>query len=61
MFKDFQIRVVSNACITRVNHGEGTLDQVISSYPIQTDDQEKVLRYAYEQNPGLASGVQKKA
>ncbi|OMF54670.1 hypothetical protein BK138_16050 [Paenibacillus rhizosphaerae] len=53
MLKDFQVRVVANACITRVNDGEGTIDQVVSSYPMQEDDKEKVLAYAYVLRPDL--------
>ncbi|MFU1797670.1 hypothetical protein ACM1RC_27650 [Paenibacillus azoreducens] len=54
MLKDFQVRVVANACITRVNDGEGTIDQVVSTYPMQTDDRDKVLAYAYVLRPDLA-------
>ncbi|MBX4145980.1 hypothetical protein [Paenibacillus lautus] len=53
MLKDFQVRVVANACITRVNDGEGTIDQVVSTYPMQADDREKVLAYAYVIRPDL--------
>lgn len=53
MLKDFQVRVVANACITRVNEGEGTIDQVVSTYPMQPDDHEKVLAYAYVICPDL--------
>lgn len=53
MLKDFQVRVVANACITRVNDGEGTIDQVVSTYPMQMDDREKVLAYAYVIRPDL--------
>lgn len=53
MLKDFQIRVVANASITRVDNGEGTIDQVVSSYTIQADDKEKVFAYAYTLRPDL--------
>lgn len=53
MLKDFQVRVVANACITRVTEGEGTIDQVVSTYPMQGDDSEKVLAYAYVTWPDL--------
>lgn len=60
MLKDFQVRVVANACITRVNDGEGTIDQVVSTYPMQSDDREKVLAYAYVIRPDLAPADQNK-
>lgn len=53
MLKDFQVRVVANACITRVNDGEGTIDQVVSNYPMQPDDREKVLAHVYVIRPDL--------
>lgn len=53
MLKDFQVRVVANACITRLNEGEGTIDQVVSSYPMDTSDKEKVLAHVYVLRPDL--------
>lgn len=54
MLKDFQVRVVANACITRVNDGEGSIDQIISSYPMNAEDREKVLAYAFVLRPDLS-------
>ncbi|SMF72380.1 hypothetical protein SAMN05661091_0863 [Paenibacillus uliginis N3/975] len=53
MLKDFQVRVVANAYITRVNEGEGIIDQVVSTYPMQADDLDKVLAYVYVIRPDL--------
>lgn len=53
MLKDFQVRVVANACITRVNNGEGTIHEVISSYNMTEEDKVKVLAYAYVLRPDL--------
>lgn len=53
MLKDFQVRVVANACITQVNEGEGTIDQVVSNYPMQPHDREKVLAHVYVIRPDL--------
>jgi hypothetical protein len=53
MLKDFQVRVVANACITRVNEGESTIDQVVSNYPMQADDREKVMAHVYVIRPDL--------
>lgn len=53
MLKDFQVRVVANACITQVNEGEGTIDQVVSNYPMQVDDREEVLAHVYVIRPDL--------
>ncbi|MBE9913365.1 hypothetical protein G8C92_04815 [Paenibacillus donghaensis] len=61
MLKDFQIRVVANACITRVNDGEGTIDQVLTTYPMQLVDREKVLKYAHVLRPDRAPSDQNKA
>ena len=58
MLKDFQVRVVANACITRVNNGEGTIEEIVSSYPMTEEDRVKVLAYVYVLRPDLQEQAQ---
>ncbi|CAH1057633.1 hypothetical protein [Paenibacillus pseudetheri] len=51
--KDFQARVVANACITRVNNGEGTIEEVTATYKMTAEDRVKVLAHVYVLRPDL--------
>ncbi|SUA96658.1 Uncharacterised protein [Paenibacillus thiaminolyticus] len=53
MLKDFQIRVLARACVTRYNLGEGDMDTIISSYHLTAPDSERVIAYVYSQRPDI--------
>lgn len=52
MLKDFQIRVLARACVTRYNLGEGDMDTIISSYHLTAPDSERVIAYV-SQRPDI--------
>lgn len=53
MLKDYQVRVVANACISRVNYGEGTIHEIVNSYKMTEEDKVRVLAYVYVLRPDL--------
>lgn len=38
-----KIRIIANACITRYDKGEGTIDDIIDSYFLSPSDREMVV------------------
>lgn len=45
--KDFQIRVIARACITRYDLGEGDIKTIMGSYNLTTEDAVQVEAYIY--------------
>lgn len=52
--KDFQIRVIARACITRYDNVEGDISTIIGSYNLAEDNAVRVEAYAYSQRPDIA-------
>lgn len=53
MLKEFQIRVIARACVTRYDIGEGDIGIVVSSYHLTAPDSERVIAYVYSQRPDI--------
>ncbi|MBU5441197.1 hypothetical protein [Paenibacillus sp. MSJ-34] len=51
--KDFQIRVIARACITRHDMGEGDIKTIVSSYNLAQPDNERVEAYVYATRPDI--------
>ncbi|MBU5444330.1 hypothetical protein [Paenibacillus sp. MSJ-34] len=51
--KDFQIRVIARACITRHDMGEGDIKTIVSSYNLPQPDKERVEAYIYATRPNV--------
>lgn len=51
--KDYQVRVVANACITRYERGEGTITEVVNSYNMNPTDRELVVAEIMVKRPDL--------
>lgn len=49
-----KIRLMANACITRYDRGEGTIDDIISSYNMQPDHEILVKAQITEKRPDLS-------
>lgn len=52
LLKDYQIRVLANACITRYDRGESDIIAVVNSYTLTDENKTLVLAqiYAYRQD-----------
>lgn len=50
---DFKIRITGNACITRYNNGERSIDTIVDSYNPAAEDKERILEYVYTKRPDL--------
>lgn len=35
---DYRVRILANACITRYDRGEGTIDEILASYNLVSSD-----------------------
>jgi len=51
---DFKIRITGNACITRYNNGERSIDTIVDSYNPAAEDKERILEYVYSKRPDIA-------
>ncbi|OPA74684.1 hypothetical protein BVG16_23285 [Paenibacillus selenitireducens] len=51
--KDFQIRVIARACITRCDQGESDIQAVVGSYNLPKGDSDQVLAYVYSTRPDI--------
>ena len=51
--KDFQIRVIARACITRYDSGEGDIKTIIGSYNLAEDNAVRVEAYIYSQRADI--------
>lgn len=52
--KDFQIRVIARACITRYNNGETDIEAVVGSYNNLTEeDAIRVKEYVYSERKDI--------
>ncbi|WP_239613960.1 hypothetical protein [Cohnella mopanensis] len=51
----YKIRIISNACITRYNSGEGAVNTIVSSYNMAQDDHDLVLAEIYAKRPDIAA------
>lgn len=49
-----KIRLMANACITRYDRGEGTIDDILSSYNIQPNHEILVKAQITEKRPDLS-------
>ncbi|MGO4693926.1 hypothetical protein AB4Z50_06570 [Paenibacillus sp. 2TAB26] len=51
---NFKVRIYANGTNTRYNNGEGTPEEIISTYALSDIDFVKVLKAFYEIRPDLA-------
>ncbi|WP_214687090.1 hypothetical protein [Exiguobacterium sp. s163] len=49
----FKIRILANACITRYERGERTMNDIIDSYVITAEDRELVVAEIVSKKPDL--------
>lgn len=49
----FKIRILANACITRHERGERTMNDIIDSYVITAEDRELVVAEIVSKKPDL--------
>jgi hypothetical protein len=41
----YKIRIIANACITRYDNGEGTIEEIVASYNLADEDKQRVTSY----------------
>ncbi|MCG7407684.1 hypothetical protein MH117_09635 [Paenibacillus sp. ACRRX] len=51
--KDFQIRVIARACITRHDSGEGDIKGIVSSYKLAPTNETRVEAHVYAERPDI--------
>lgn len=55
--KDFQIRVIARACITRYDSGEGDIKTIIGSYNLAEEIAVRVEAYIYSQRADIEPAI----
>lgn len=53
MLKDYQVRVIANACITRYDRGEKDINVVVGSYNLSEGNKNLVLAQIYAFRPDI--------
>ncbi|MEI7027167.1 hypothetical protein [Paenibacillus sp. y28] len=48
-----KVRIIANACITRYDSGERSIEDIVGSYNMASVDQELVLAQIYAKRPEL--------
>lgn len=51
--KDFQIRVIARACITRYDNNEGDIKDIVASYNLAEENAVRVEAYIYSQRSDI--------
>ncbi|MGG1555012.1 hypothetical protein [Paenibacillus ferrarius] len=51
----YKVRILANACITRLDGGEGDITAIVDSYNLSTEDRELVLAQIYAKRPEIES------
>ncbi|WP_424766289.1 hypothetical protein [Paenibacillus sp. sgz302251] len=49
----YKIRIIAAACITRYNHGEGDIDDIVNSYHMGAEDRALVMAEIYSRRPDI--------
>lgn len=49
----YKIRTIGNACITRYDSGERTLDDIVDYYNLAPEDEQAVYTHIYDKRPDL--------
>lgn len=49
----YKIRIIANACITRYERGERSMNDIINSYTMEADDKELVIAEITAKKPEL--------
>ena len=49
----YKIRIIANACITRYDRGERTMNDIISSYPMAEEDKALVIAEITAKRPDI--------
>ena len=57
ILKDYQIRVLANACITRYDRGEKDIIAIINSYNLTDDNKTLVLAQIYAYRPDIQQSI----
>ena len=49
----YKIRIIANACITRYNRGERTMNDIVTSYNMTSDDRDLVVAEITAKRPDI--------
>ncbi|MCL6456724.1 MAG: hypothetical protein K6T85_01835 [Gorillibacterium sp.] len=59
--KAAKIRLMANACMTRYDRGEGSIEEFVSSYNMQPDNETLVLAQIVSKRPNIPLAGEPKA
>jgi hypothetical protein len=53
----YEIRIIANACITRYDVAEGSIDEIVDRYNLSVEDRDAVLNYIFQKRPDIGQSV----